>query len=188
LIEWLSAEEGSGAATLALAVTAELLQHGGALVVIDGKREFYPPAAASLGIPLERTVVIRPQSDGDALWALEQALRSRAVTVAFSWIEIANDRALRKLQLAAEAGGNFGFLLRPAACRTEPSWAEVRLWVEASSALHPSSRWQLRALVLHRRGGASGEVVELELSHEASLVRLVPSLAHPALAPRATRA
>src|SRR5581483_5554752 len=52
VIEWLSAGEGAGAATLALAGTAGLLRGGGALVVVDGKGEFYPPAAAGLGIDL----------------------------------------------------------------------------------------------------------------------------------------
>lgn len=164
LIEWLSEAEGSGAATLALAVAAELLQHqGGALVVIDTRGELYPPAVASLGVPLERTVVIRPQSATDALWALEQSLRSGAAAVALAWIETASDSAFRKLQLAAETGGNFGFLLRPAVCRCEPSWAQARLWVEASAAHHPLGRWGLRASVLHRRGGAPGQAVEVEL-------------------------
>src|SRR5205823_9682199 len=60
LVEWQNAGEGSGAATLALAVAAHILRPGGALVLIDGAAEFYPPAVAGLGIPLERTVVVRP--------------------------------------------------------------------------------------------------------------------------------
>jgi hypothetical protein len=185
LVEWLGDGEGSGAATLALAVAAELLSGGGALVVIDGSREFYPPAAAGLGIPLERTVVVQPADAGEALWALEQALRSSAVAVAFCWVEALSDRVGRRLQLAAEAGGGLGFLLRPAACRAEPSWARVRLLVGASPTPTPASGWRLRVEVLHRRGGAAGETVEVELSHEARLVCLASPVARPALPPRA---
>ena len=130
LIEWLG-EDGGGAATLALAIAARLLQRGGALVVIDSRREFYPPAAANLGILLERTVVVQPRPGRDSLWAMEQSLRSEAVSVALGWFQELQDRTARRLQLAADAGGGVGFLLRPLACQAEPSWAEARLRVMA---------------------------------------------------------
>src|SRR5262249_5078330 len=90
LIELLH-DEGSGTVTLELTITARLLQQGGALVVMDGKHEFYPPAAASLGIPLERTVVVRPHGERDALWAWEQSLRSSAATVTLGEAEELNE-------------------------------------------------------------------------------------------------
>jgi hypothetical protein len=186
LVEWLGAGDGSGAATLALAVSAELLQHGGALVVIDGEREFYPPAVAGPG--MERMVVIQPRDAGDALWATEQALRSPAVAVTLARVGRGNDRVFRRLQLAAEAGGGPGFLLRSASCRSEPSRTGARLWVEAASEPRLVSGWRLRVLVLHRRGGPAGEVVEVELSHEARLVSASAPLARPALPPRAAGA
>jgi hypothetical protein len=139
LVEWLAEGEASGAASLALAVAAKVVQQGGAFVVLDGRREFYPPAAAQLGIPLERTVVVQPPSTRAELWALELALRSRAVAVALGWLGNVNDRVCRRLQLAAEAGGSIGFLLRPAACRGAPSWAELRLLVEALPLTRHSS-------------------------------------------------
>jgi protein ImuA len=185
LVEWLGEGEGSGAATLALAVTADLLRHGGALVVVDAGREFYPPATA---IPPDRTVVVQPRDAGDALWALEQALRSRAAAVTLGRVGPAPDRVFRRLQLAAEAGGGLGFLLRPADCRAEPSRAGARLWVEASPGPRRPTGWRLRAVVLHRRGGAAGAAVELELSHETNLVRPTTPLARPALPTRAAGA
>jgi hypothetical protein len=181
LTEWLSAGEGAGAATLAFSVTAALLQKGGSLVVIDAPREFYPPAAAALGIPLQHTVVIQPENSTDALWALEQALRSSAVRVALGWVEEVDDRAFRRLQLAAEVGGGLGFLLRPAARRTDPSWADVRLLVDAAPTPQSSPGRRLYVQVLHCRGGAEGEALELELNYEADPVRLVPPVAHSAL-------
>lgn len=199
LIEWLGESEGSGAATLALTVAARALGSG-ALVVIDGKREFYPPAAARLGIALEQTVVVQPGNAADARWAFEQSLRCRAVAVALGWVEGLNDRVFRRLQLAAEAGGGLGFLLRPAACRAAPSWAEVRLLVRASPPLgshkglfdpisiQAMSGQRLRIEVLSCRGGVGGRVVELELSDEADSVPVAAPLAGPALPARAARA
>jgi hypothetical protein len=129
LIEWL--DDADGAATLALTIAARLQDRGGALVVIDSQRDFYPPAAANLGILLERTVIVQPRQGRDALWAMEQSLRSEAVSIALGWFQELPDRTARRLQLAAEAGGGVGFLLRPATCRAEPSWAEARLRVKA---------------------------------------------------------
>jgi hypothetical protein len=197
LLEWLSDGAGTGAATLALTVAAHIVQSGGAAVVIDGKQEFYPPAAASLGIPLENTVIVRPANRRDALWAWEQSLRSGAVAVALGWLDNLDERACRRLQLAAETGGSLGFLLRPVACRAEPSWAEARLLVEARPAcglafarraasakpqakndLQPLGR-RLHITLLHCRGGAAGEAMDLELNDETGHVRLAPRLADP---------
>jgi hypothetical protein len=175
VIEWLSEGEGTGAATLALAVAANVVKRHGAFVVVDGQREFYPPAAAGFGIPLEQTVVAQPGSAREALWTLEQSLRSSAVAVAMGWIERLNDRTFRRLQVAAETGGSLGFLLRPVVCRREPSWAEARLLVkglpQSGPCLSPGRRWRVE--LLHGRGAAGGGVVELELSDEAGNVRLV---------------
>jgi protein ImuA len=192
LIEWLYGSEASGAATLALAVTARMLDRndrgdqGGVVVVIDDRREFYPPAAADLGIPLESMVIVQPGPARAGLWALEQALRSRAVAVVLGWLGEVNDRVCRRLQLAAEAGGGLGFLLRPIACRAAPSWAEARLGVVALPSRGP---WQslgrrLRVELLHCRGGVGGGAVMLELGDEAGAVRVASPLADPALAER----
>jgi hypothetical protein len=179
LTDWLSDGDGTGTATLALAASARVLQGGGALVVVDRLREFYPPAAAALGIPLARTVIIRPDTVRDALWALEQSLRSSAVAVAWCWLGSLDSRIFRRLQLAAEAGGGLGFLFRPVACRAEPSWAAVRLLVEAVPAVRPASGRRLRALLLAGRGVPGGQQVELELGHEADPVRVASPVAHP---------
>lgn len=60
LVEWLFEGEGSGAGTLAFTAASNLLRPGGACVVVDSGREFYPPAADRLGIDLSRTIVVRP--------------------------------------------------------------------------------------------------------------------------------
>src|ERR1044071_214771 len=49
LTEWLSEKEGTGAMALALFLAGRLQEQGGAVVVIEESREFYPPAARALG-------------------------------------------------------------------------------------------------------------------------------------------
>jgi protein ImuA len=193
LMEWLAQGEGTGMATLALIVSSHLLLQQGIIVVLDSRREFYPAAAAGLGISLERMVIVRPPNRRDELWAWEQSLRSPAATVVLGWTESLKEGEFRRLQLAAEAGGGVGFLLRSHFFRHEPSWAETRFLVEArptslcSGARQASQKRRMRVEVLRTRGGAGG-VLELELSHEEVHVRVVSSLADPAPAPRSAGA
>ena len=84
----------------------------------------------------------------------EQALRFRGVAVTLGEMGPLSDRPFRRLQLAAEAGGGLGFLVRPAACRAEPSWAAVRLGVSALPSAELDRRWRVEAL-------ADGAVIEL---------------------------
>jgi protein ImuA len=155
LVEWLADGAGSGAVTLTLRVAARALEQGGACVVIDPRQEFYPPAAAELGVPLERMILVRPSGPRLTLWAWEQALRFRGVAVTLGELGSLSDRPFRRLQLAAESGGGVGFLVRPMACRAEPSWASVRLGVTALPSAALSRRWRVEAL-------ANGATIELD--------------------------
>lgn len=129
LVEWLGVE-GGGAGTLALIAAREACLDGGAVVVMDRWRRFYPPAAAALGIDLETIIVVRPQHAQDELWALEQALRCRGVAAVWAPLETVDDRAFRRLQLAAEEGETLGLLVRSAHLRGQPTWSDVQFWVE----------------------------------------------------------
>jgi protein ImuA len=86
VIEYLRAMPGCGASTLAFtAAAAAMRSTNGFAVIIDTQHNIYPPALASWGIDLEKVVLVRPQSDVDALWAVDQALRTPAVAAARVW-------------------------------------------------------------------------------------------------------
>ena len=108
----------------------EACRNGGVLVVLDRRREFCPPAAVRLGIEPEQFVVVHAESAADNDWAMDQVLRSPAVAAVLAWPERLDGRTFRRWQLAVEQGGGLGLLLRPAAARADPSWADVRLLVE----------------------------------------------------------
>ncbi len=189
LVEWQSEGEGSGSVMLALATAAHILQRGGAFVVIDCTQNFYPPAAACLGVPLERTIIVRCRDQLAGLWAWEQSLRCNAVAVTFGRIEEMNDRLAHRLQLAAETGRGLGFMLRSAARRAMAAWAPVRLRVRGLPGLGPlqTIARRLRVEALHR-GEMIESAVELELGNEAGHVRLVSQLADSATARRKANA
>jgi protein ImuA len=188
LVEWLSDAPGSGAATLALSVAAQILREEGALVAIDPAGEFYPVAAADLGIPLERTVIVQPpvgQASNLPLWAWEQSLRCPGVAVTFGRIGNLDGRLFRRLQLAVEAGEGLGFLVRPAASRAGASWAAtcIRVCPVPPSPLRRGGLGgrgfarRLRVSVTRGHSGTRATEIELELPHETDDVPLVPELA-----------
>lgn len=132
LVEWLAAEPGGGATSLALAAARQACGEEGMLVVVDrgpGAPGFYPLAAAAFGIDLKRVLVVRPENDRDETWALDQSLRSRGISAVLAWPERLSDHLFRRLQLAAEQGNTLGLLVRPAKAQAEPSWAELRMMV-----------------------------------------------------------
>src|SRR6202795_3192417 len=99
------------------------------LVWIARPNEPYAPALAECGIELSRLLIVRPASATEALWAAEQALSSGVCAAVLLWLQGTDDRWLRRLKLAAEAGGALGILFRPERHRFESSPASLRLVV-----------------------------------------------------------
>jgi hypothetical protein len=97
------------------------------IVWIAPPHEPFAPALAQQGIELSRLIVVRPASATEALWAAEQALGSGVCSAVFLWLKGTDDRWLRRLKLAAEAGGALGVLFRPERHRFESSPASLRL-------------------------------------------------------------
>jgi hypothetical protein len=189
LLEWLAADEGSGAATLALIAARSLCQADGVLVVVDARGDFYPPAAAAWGLDLGRLILVRPGSEADAAWATDQALRCAGVRVVLDWPGRLDNRTFRRWQLAAGTGGGWGLLVRSADCLGEPTWAEARLLVQpvvpAAARLVADGGRQLRVEAVRCRGGLVGGAVHLEIDHETGDVRLAAELAAAATGRRA---
>jgi cell division inhibitor SulA/protein ImuA len=97
------------------------------LVWIAPPHEPFAPALAQHGIDLDRLWVVRPVSATEALWAAEQALASGVCAAVLLWLKGSDDRWLRRLKLAAEAGGTLGVLFRPERHRFESSPAALRV-------------------------------------------------------------
>ncbi len=188
LVEWLGVEPGCGAETLAFYAAREACRAGGTLVVLDRRREFYPPAAVRLGIEPDALIVVHTQSAIDYLWALDQSLRCQGVAAVLAWPEQLDGRAFRRLQLAVEQGGGLGLLIRSKRARYEPSWADVRLLVEPAPIVLSEALRRLRIHILRSRGGVRDECVEVEVNDETCTVHLASRLAHSADHPRAAGA
>jgi hypothetical protein len=121
------------------------------IVWIAPPHEPYAPALAQQGIELRRLLVVRPTSATEALWAAEQALASGVCAAVLLWLKGTDDRWLRRLKLAAEAGGALGVLFRPERHRFEFSPASLRL-------LMTQGEREARLNLLKVQGGRPGPV------------------------------
>src|SRR5277367_611772 len=127
LIEVLLDDTGLGEVQLFLPALVACQRAASWLVWIAPPHEPYAPALAQQGIELARLLIVRPASATEALWAAEQALASGVCAAVLLWLKGTDDRWLRRLKLAAEAGGALGVLFRPERHRFESSPASLRM-------------------------------------------------------------
>lgn len=154
LIEWIDASNahgnalaempagGSTALACAVACTMAERSDGGAIIVVDRRGWFHPPAVLPwLGRRVDvggavatdgrsgGLYVVRPSRDDDEVWAIDQALRCPGVAAVIGWPGRVHATALRRWQLAARSTGAVGLLVRPSHTRRDPTWAEARVQV-----------------------------------------------------------
>ena len=203
LVECLEYGTGSGGAgTLALIFARQAALEGGAIVVLDHRQWFYPPAAAVLGVDLEQLLVIRVSQQRDQLWALDQCLRCPAVAAVWTPWEDLDEHDFRRLQLAVESGGGLGLLVRSHRFRQQPSWSDLQLLVHPMAPGGEDFRRgrHIRVEIARCRHGNRGRTVDLEIDdvtgalqqvvtqHETRTLHPVTKLAYPASGCRSARA
>ena len=109
----------------------------------------YAPALEAAGIDLAKVLLIRPEGKGEAIWALEQALKTGACSAVLGWLpetELGFSE-LRRLLIAARQGGAWCTLFRPGSAARSASGAELRL------RLTPQGCDLLQVEIVKRRGG-----------------------------------
>lgn len=155
LTEILPAREGIGELRLLCFALAGLSTAGMRLAWIDPPHRPYAPALAAAGIELARLIVVRTRTAQETLWAVEQALASRAFGAVLAWPGAIKYPALRRLQLAAEGTRVFAVLFRPEKAAAEPSPAPLRI------ALASAVAGGLAVHIFKRRGAPLAQPVLL---------------------------
>lgn len=138
LTELLVAADGLGELSL-LAPALSALARRERIALVAPPYVPYAPALVRAGLPLERLAWIDAPAER-ALWAAEQCLKAGCLGAVLAWTAGGDERALRRLQVAAEDGGSFGFVFRPARHAANPSPAALRLRVEADADGAPGLR------------------------------------------------
>ncbi len=142
------------------------------LLLVDPPLIPFAPTLAANELDLARLVVVR--AGEQTAWAMEQALRSGACAAVLGWQGQPGRRnnwpagSLRRLQLAADAGGALAILLREPAAAAQPSPATLRLQVESAGG-------DLAVTLLKQRGGRPGTRVRIGVGAEP-----IPIVARPA--------
>lgn len=130
LIEIAPECDGLGEVRLTLPALRSWCQEGRSIAFVQPPHIPYAPALARFGLPLSSLLWVVADGDEDARWAAEQLLREGAAAVLL-WSAAQEDRALRRLQLAAEAGRACAFLYRPPSMLSHASPAAVRIALSA---------------------------------------------------------
>jgi hypothetical protein len=146
---------GVGEVQLTMPAIARLTRTGRWVTIVAPLHVPYAPALCANGVHLDRLLLVETKNADDNVWACEQALRAPCCGAVLLWQDHLNERALRRLQLAAESAGTTLFLFRSA--RVAPaSPAALRLHV---------SRADNRTIVriLKRRGGGLPAPIALDL-------------------------
>jgi protein ImuA len=188
IIEWLAVTPGAGAVACAMQLMVRSRLAQGAVAIVDATGEYYPPALAGWGLHPDQTILVYPDTQREACWAIEQCLRCPGVSATWAWVEQRfSTQVRRRWQLAAEVGGGVGIFFRPEAARREPAWADLRLLVTPGTGGQGENR-RVRIEVLYHRGGLGGTAQAWEIDHAEGVVRVVPELADSTAAQRAARA
>ena len=175
--EVLAAEPGAATGFCALV----LARARGAVLWIAAEPDAWPPGLARFGLSPADLVLVQAPRPADGLWAMEEGLRCSAVAGALLVLRDLDLTAARRLQLAAEAGGAIGLLLRPdteeaGASAVLTRWKVGALAGTGGGATHDlgDPRWRLD--LLRCRGGRPGswsvvwrgEAERLELDGEGA--------------------
>ncbi|SMC22798.1 cell division inhibitor SulA [Andreprevotia lacus DSM 23236] len=170
MTELVLAQPGSGELSLLQPALRQLSARRHVLLIAPPQIP-YAPAWLAAGVVLTRLVWVRPRSRDEALWAMEQGLRDPACGGVLGWLAGAiDDRACRRLQLAAQTGSACGFLLRQAR-----SAAQVSSPLALRLAVSPAPDG-IDVRILKRRGPPLPHAIRLTpLQADHALARTVPA-------------
>jgi protein ImuA len=134
------------------------------LLLINPPHTPHLPGLQALGLPPSALIWVSAGAPAEALWAAEQAIKSRVAVLA--WLPEARPEQIRRLQVSALSSDAPTFLMRPERAGQQSSAAPLRLVVK------PGEGWDLQVHLLKRRGPA----------HEGWLaLRAVPGAVEPLL-------
>jgi protein ImuA len=123
------------------------------LLLINPPHMPHLPGLQALGLPPSALVWVSAGTPAQALWAAEQAVKSRVAVLA--WLPEARPEQIRRLQVNALSSDAPVFLVRPERAGQQSCAAPLRLVVK------PAEGWGLQVHLLKRRGPAHEGWLEL---------------------------
>ena len=159
LMELLCPRWGVGEIPLLSPAMAQLSQQGRWLAWVSPPWLPYAPGLMNAGVNIEQVLIIKPQSEKQALWAMEECLQSGSCSAVLGWPSNPLPQQLKRLHIAAQKGDSLCVLMRHEQCAQQPSPAPLR--IELGSPL--SLQQQLSLRILKRRGSWTSDWLKLPL-------------------------
>jgi protein ImuA len=139
----------------------------GPVLWVARQAELYGPGLAHFGLAPERLILVQAGPEAEILWAMEEGLRMPGLAAVVGELHGLDLTAGRRLQLAAEAGGGTGLVLRPADSQTGAGAACSRWRVgpapsapgangSANEGANGGGGWTCWRLALERCRGVAG--------------------------------
>ncbi len=159
---------------------------------VAGTDDLYAPGLAGLDLPASRLVVVRPVKAAHTLWALEEAVRCKALAAVLGDVRSLDFTAARRLQLAARESGVTALILN----RGQSVGTAVTRWrVGPLPSLGPAEmgvgawRWRIELTRCRGRGLEEASAVwEVEWCDETRALRVSAAPASGRAAEPARRA
>ncbi len=139
LVEIITPQWGMGELQLLVPLMRQVVGEGKWILWISPPYLLNSPALLQAGIDPRQVLVINLEiSCKDALWSMEKALQAAGCGLVLAWQNWLPGKVVRRLQLAAEAGGTLGVLFQHRASKdSQPS---LRLKLEESRPARRLSR------------------------------------------------
>lgn len=155
-----SPSDAAAASGFMAGIIAKLAKQNSACVWISTARKIYPPALQPFGIMPHRVIFCDVQTNKDALWLMEEALKCEGLAAVIGEIPVIDFKSSRRLQLAVEKSRVTGFILRNNPKQLNTISAVARWKISPLPSLHDApgvgfARWRVELLkVRNGRPGA----------------------------------
>jgi len=155
-----ASEDLAAASGFLTGLMAGLMRSKGVAVWISTRRTVFPPALKAFGIKPDRLLFVEVPREREALWAMEEALKSPALTAVVGELRDISFTASRRLQLAVEQSQVTGFIInrnvKPTTTACVSRWRITSLPSETPDALPGIGLPQWRVELLRIRNGRPG--------------------------------
>ena len=134
LTELLVKQYGIGEFSLLLPALKSLTAQQKWVALVNPPYIPYAPALENAGLHLDYLLIVDTDNDDEALWSIEQLLRTGTFSAVVGWIKQSKAEKQRRLQLAAETGQCWAVTYRPESEAESHSPAAFRLVLSVQQA------------------------------------------------------
>lgn len=164
LVDLMHVRPGIGELAVVLPALAALTAKDEWVLLQASPHPVFAPAWRTAGVRLSRLIVVDALPEmtrlaiGDTLWAAEQVLRAGSLSAVLLWLpRVTTAAQLRRLQVAAEAGGTLAFLMQDDSRLAAASPAPLRLRLDVQAN-------DLTVHLIKRRGAPLSRAIRLPLA------------------------